>query len=75
MTICSRLSRLKRDQTSHGRYNDVKLAKNCCRAYAANDIQEQDDPKDDERHCITMNEFLTLLRRTFPGNKLTFARS
>ena len=56
-------------QTCHGRYNDVKLAKNCCRAYAANDIQEEDEPRDDTRLSITMEEFLTLLRRTFPGDK------
>lgn len=55
-------------QTCHGRYNDVKLAKNCCRAYAVNDIQEEDEPKDDARMSITMEEFLTLLRRTFPGD-------
>ena len=55
-------------QMRHGRYNDVKLAKNCCRAYAANDIQEEDEPKDDARMSITMEEFLTLLRRTFPGD-------
>ena len=60
------------NQTCHGRYNDVKLAKNCCRAYAANDIQEEDEPKDEarlHRLCITMEEFLKLLRRTFPGDK------
>ena len=58
------------NQTCHGRYNDVKLAKNCCRANAANDIQEEDEPKDDSsRMSITMEEFLTLLRCTFPGDK------
>lgn len=57
------------NQTCHGRYNDVKLAKNCCRAYAANDIEEEDEPKDDARMFITMEEFLRLLRRTFPGDK------
>eukprot|EP00438_Fugacium_kawagutii_P021628 Skav212212 [mRNA] locus=scaffold754:1020696:1022177:- [translate_table: standard] len=57
------------NQTCHGRYNDVKLAKNCCRAYAANDIQEEDEPKDDARMSITMEEFLRLLSRTFPGDK------
>ena len=60
------------NQTCHGRYNDVKLAKNCCRAYAANDIQEEDEPKNEarlHRLCITMEEFLKLLRRTFPGDK------
>ena len=60
------------NQTCHGRYNDVKLAKNCCRAYAANDIQEEDEPKDEARLLrlsITMEEFLRLLRRTFPGDK------
>lgn len=56
-------------QMCHGRYNDVKLAKNCCREYAANDIQGEDGPKDDTRTCITMEEFLTLLRRTFPGDR------
>lgn len=56
-------------QTCHGRYNDVKLAKNCCRAYAANDIQEEDELRDDTRLSITMEEFLTLLRRAFPGDK------
>lgn len=43
----------------------MKLAKNCCRAYAANDIEEEDEPKDDTRMSITMEEFLRLLRRTF----------
>lgn len=59
------------NQTCHGRYNDVKLAKNCCRACAANDIQEEDEPKDEARLrlSITMEEFLKLLRRTFPGDK------
>lgn len=32
------------NQTCHGRYNDVKLAKNCCRAFATNDIEEEDEP-------------------------------
>ena len=64
------------NQTCHGRYNDVKLAKNCCRAYAANDIQEEDEPQDDTRMCITMQEFLKLLSRTFPATGLlTFAPS
>ena len=57
------------NQTCHGRYNDVKLAKNCCRAFAANDIEEEDEPKDDTRMYITMEEFLRLLRRTFPGDE------
>jgi len=55
------------NQTCHGRYNDVKLAKNCCRAYAANDIQEEDEPKDEARLLglsITMEEFLRLLHCT-----------
>eukprot|EP00438_Fugacium_kawagutii_P012478 Skav236400 [mRNA] locus=scaffold1702:73948:75483:+ [translate_table: standard] len=57
------------NQTCHGRYNDVKLAKNCCRAYATNDAQQEDEPPNDQRRSITMEEFLTLLRRTFPGDK------
>ena len=57
------------NQTCHGRYNDVKLAKNCCRAYASNDVQKEDEPENDQRRHITMEEFLTLLRRTFPGDK------
>lgn len=35
------------NQTCPGRYSDVKLAKNCCRAYATNDVQEEDEPKQD----------------------------
>lgn len=56
-------------QTCHGRYTDVKLAKNCCRAYATNDIQEEDEPKNDDRISITTPEFLKLVRRTFPGDR------
>lgn len=56
-------------QTCQGRYNDVKLAKNCCRAYASNDLQQEDEPKEDSRLAITMEEFLTMLRHTFPGDK------
>lgn len=57
------------NQTCHGRYNDVKLAKNCCPAFAANDIHEEDASKDDARISIITEEFLTLLRRAFPGDK------
>ena len=57
------------NQTCYGRYNDIKLAKICCRAYATNDVQEEDEHQDDQRRCITMEEFLTLLRRTFPSDK------
>lgn len=46
-----------------------KLAKHCCRAYATNDVQEEDEPKEDQRLCISVEEFLTLLRRTFPGDR------
>lgn len=56
-------------QTCQGRYNDVKLARNGCRAFASNDLQEEDAPKEDSRLAITMEEFLTLLRRAFPGDK------
>lgn len=47
----------------------------CSRAYAANDIQAKDEPKDDARMSITMEEFLTLLRRTFPGDKAADIRA
>ena len=57
-------------QTCHGRYNDIKLVKNCPRAYASNDVQGEDEPEDDDMNLsISMLEFLTLLRRTFPGEK------
>jgi hypothetical protein len=45
------------------------LPKTCCRAYATNDVQEEDEPEEDQRRCITMEESLTLLRRTFPADK------
>ena len=57
------------NQTCHGRYNDVKLAKNCCRVYATNDVQKEDEPEPDNRISIDNAEFLGLLKRTFPGDK------
>lgn len=56
------------NQTCHGRYNDVKLAKNCCRAYAVNDIQEEDEPKDEAR-LLRLSITMKLLRRSFSGDK------
>ena len=32
-------------------------------------MQEEDEHKDDQRRCITMEELLTLLGRTFPSGK------
>ncbi|CAK9039803.1 unnamed protein product [Durusdinium trenchii] len=61
--------KIEESQRCQGRYNDVKLAKNCCRAYASDDIQKDDEPKNDERIDITMEEFMKLVHRTFPGDK------
>jgi hypothetical protein len=50
-------------QTTSGRYNDAKLTRNCMRAYASNDLDQDDEPADDSRISITSDQALVCRRQ------------
>ena len=62
----SRPTVVEEDQTT---YNDAKPCRNTVRAYASNDLDQDDEPEDDSRTSITGEEFLRLTRRLFAGDK------
>ena len=57
------------DQTCSGRYNDGKLVCGQVRAYAGKNLSDDDEPSPDGRTTISPDEFLQLLRHSFPGEK------
>ena len=60
---------VEEEQTTSGRYNDARLIRNAMRAYASNDLDQDDEPSADSRTFITGEEFLRLVRRVFAGDK------
>ena len=61
---------VEEEQTTLGRYNDAKLTRNCMRAYASNDLDQDDEPADDSRTSITSEEFFKMTKRLFAGDKM-----
>ena len=61
---------VEEEQTTSGRYNDAKLTRNCMRAYASNDLDQDDEPADDSRTSITSEEFFKMTKRLFAGDKM-----
>ena len=57
------------NQTCSGRYNDVKLLRNQMRAYAGNHLSVDDEPVPCQDTLISPDDFLKLMRHTFPGEK------
>ena len=59
------------DQTCTARYCDVKLTQNGMRAYASNDFDPDDEPKNDTRQEITPEEFQTMAKKIFSGDGIS----
>ena len=57
------------DGTCSARYNDVKLARNCMRGIATNDISEDAEPGPDNRSNISHEEFLAMFNQALPWVK------
>ena len=59
------------DQTCTARYCDVKLTQNGMRAYASNDFDPDDEPKNDTRQEISPEEFQTMAKKIFSGDGIS----